>query len=717
MAETRTEKNGLPLPAIAIAVWAVALIAAFLANRGSDIGQIGNLFGNLGGGQIGGSGVADSFIAAVVAVLIAASWFGVGSFAVSFVELERSEDHSHVLELALKTAIGAAVWSLVWFFLGVAGAYSKPVASVALLVGLAFAGFSLRRVNEARAESRVPERPAVFDKVVLGLVAVPLVLSFIASLAPPTAKDTLLYHFALPKAWIAQGSNAFVEGNIASYLALGTEMHSVWAMLLGGSMSARAAEAAAGATIWMFFPLLLAAIFGWAREIGISRRWSLLAVLMVAAVPSAYHVASSAYVDIALALYVTLAVYAMARWWRTLETGWLVLIAIFLGAALSAKLTTVFVIAAFALVVLLRARGAKNPVATAPGSDAGVSPTGGRIVAGGFAALLFAGMIASPWYLRTWAETGSPVFPFYLSIIPGEVAGWDVERSQLFQAMNSQYGGYSKTPLDYLAAPWNVSVAAQPEQAARFDGVLGVAFLIGLPLLILGLWKYELPVEVKIGSGVPAIVFLFWLFSSQQLRYLLPILPLMAIGIAASVEAIAARRTPLYMAAKYSISVAAVCGILTTFAWFLQKAPLRVVLGGETRDEYLTRNLDHYRYYQALNTTTAGDARVWLINMRRDTYHLDRPVISDYLFEDWTLRRWVWESNNAADLRARAREMGVTYLLTRHDFLFDYDRSTLVDDSNPRPENEAKLKIAKEFILDKANTIHADEKFSLVKLF
>jgi len=707
LAEANKNPTSFGLPAIAVAAWAAVLVATFLANRGSDVGQVGKLFGNLGGGPLGGSGIVDSFAGALVAVLIGFSWFGTGNLALSFVKTERSESHSHVLELTAKMAVGAAIWSMIWFFLGVAGAYSKPTAGLALLAGLGLAVLGLRRVKEAKTESRVPERASVFDKIVLALIAAPVVLSFIAALAPPTAKDTLLYHFAVPKAFVAQGSNAFIEGNIASYLALGTEMHSVWAMLLGGFVSERAGEAAAGAAVWAFFPLLLMAIFGWAREIGVSRRWSLIAVLMVACVPTAYHVAASAYIDLALALYLTLALYALSWWWRTLGSGWLILIAVFLGAALSTKLTTVFAIAAFALVILLRVRQAKES-----------EPDGiGRIAAGGFAALLCAGLIASPWYLRTWQETGSPVFPFYLSIIPGEAQGWDGERSQLFQAMNSQYGGYVKSPLDYLLAPWNLSVTAQPEQPVYFDGVLGVAFLIGLPLLIFALWKFEMPVEVKIGAGVAAVVFLFWLFSSQQLRYLLPILPALAIGIAAAVERMAEKRSPLYMSAKYSISVAAVCGLLVTLAWFLQKAPLRVVLGGESRDQYLTRNLDYYPYYQALNTTTALDARVWLINMRRDTYHLNRPVFSDYLFEDWTLRRMVWESRSVQELKGKAAAMNVQYVLARHDFLFDYDRSTLVDDKRPRAENEAKLRIAKEFILDKANTVHADEKFSLVKLF
>lgn len=692
--------------AILLAVWAAGLVIAFLFNRGADVGQIGKLFES-SGGALGGSGVVDSFFGGLSAFGIAAAWFGLGNFVVSFVKTTPSRSHSHVLELAIKTAVGAAIFSLIWFFLGVAGLYWRPVAVVAQLVGLILAVLSFRRVKEAKAESRVPERASVFDKIVLLLIAVPVVLSFIASLAPPTAKDTLLYHFALPKAWIAQGGNGFVEGNIASYLALGTEMHSVWAMLLGGPVGDRAAEAAGGAVIWMFLPLLLAAIFGWAREIGVSRRWSLLATSMVASVPSVYHVSASAYIDVALALFVTLAVYALTRWWNTLENGWLILVGIFLGASLSAKLTTVFILAAFALVVLLRVRKAKDSE-----PDRLI-----KILVSGFAALVLAGLIASPWYLRTWQQTDSPVFPFYMSIWKGDAPGWDVERSNLFQAMNSQYGRVNGNAADYLLAPWSVSVSAQPEEPRLFDGVLGTAFLIGLPLLIFALWKFEMPVEIKIASGVAATVFLFWLFSSMQLRYLIPILPLLAIAIAAAVEKVAERRSALYMAAKYSISVAAVVGLITSFAWFLQKAPLRVVLGGETRDQYLTRNLDYYPYYQALNTTTAKDARVWLINMRRDTYTLDRPAVSDYLFEDWTLRKMVWESRSVQELKAKAAAMNVQYLLTRHDFLFDYDRTTLVDDSKSRAENEAKLKIAKEFILDKANTVAVDEKFSLVKLF
>lgn len=705
---------------VVIALWAVILLIAFFTNRGDDVGRIGSLLGNLGGDRIFGYGIFDSFVGALVASLIAASWFGLGSLITKFVIASRSAHHSHVLELAIKTAVGAAAWSMIWFFLGIFGLYNGISAIIALIFGFVTTLLGLRRLREAKDESRVPERANILDRAMLLLIAVPLVLAFVAGLAPPTAKDTLLYHFAVPKAFIAQGSNAFVEGNIASYLALGTEMHTVWAMLLGSLFSQRAAEAAGGAVVWFFFPILLTAIFGFAREIGVERRWALIAVLMFASVPTVYHVAASAYIDIALALFITLAIYSLTRWWQTLEGGWLIFVAIFLGVSLSAKLTTLFVVAAFALLVLLRARD--SPTARLPGSVATAFMTPGRIIAGGFRALILAGLIASPWYLRTWAETGSPVFPFYMSIWPGEAAGWDIERSNLFQTMNAQYGGAVKSPLDYLAAPWNLSVNAQPELASHFDGVLGVAFLIGLPVLVFVRWRTKISdegarVPIKIGAGVAGIMFLFWLFSSQQLRYLLPILPILAISIAAAATRIAERGTPLYTASKYALSIAGIAGIVVSAAWFLQKAPVRVVLGGETRDQYLARNIDYYPYYQWLNTETEPNAKVWLINMRRDTYNLDRPYFSDYLFEDWTLRKMVWDARSVEELKAQAALMNVQYILTRHDVLLDYARSPIIDEQRPRPENEAKLKFAKAFLLDPARTIKADKKFSLVKVF
>ncbi|MBV9217086.1 MAG: phospholipid carrier-dependent glycosyltransferase [Acidobacteria bacterium] len=721
VATAKAQQSNNPTAAIVFAVFAIVCVVTFLLYRGSDVGQLPRLTGNLGGSHYVGADIVNDSVGVFVACMIVVSWFGVGAFATA--QVRNSLAHSRLFQIVLDTAIGAAVTSLALFVTGLSGTFSLGAALGVLLPGLVWAPFAVAQLIaiEFPAESKKPPHRSLISV----LIVTAILLTLISALAPPIAKDALLYHFSVPKAFVAQHSSGFVGGNIASYLAMGTEMHYVWAMLLGGLCSPRTAEAAAGATGFLFLPLLLMTVYGWTRELKLSRNWALLATAIVATVPTAYHVASSGYIDLSLALYVTLATYSLTRWWKEQSWGWAIMIAIFLGAALSVKLTAVFAFAAFALIVLLRAR---DQVATAPGLDKKDAPDNteavsarsngaGRAVLKGFGALLLAGVIASPWYIRTWIATGSPVFPFYMNIWPGHASGWDVERSNLFQEMNSQYGDVDKNKLNLVTAPVRASIAAQPEQPANYDGVLGVAFLIGLPLLIWALWKFDLAVEIKIAVGVAGVLYLSWLFSSEQLRYLLPILPLLAIGIVASGEAISKTRESLGKVLRYSLIAASACGLLTSFAWFCQKAPLRVVLGGETRDEYLTRNLDYYPYYKEINTNTDPSSRVWLINMRRDTYYIDRPVVSDYLFEDWTLRQMLWSTRSVEELRARAAAMNVQYVLARHDFLFDYDKSTLVDDKRSRAENEAKLNIAKAFLLDPARTVKSDDKFSLVKVF
>src|SRR5690606_12266612 len=193
------------------------------------------------------------------------------------------------------------------------------------------------------------------------------------------------------------------------------------------------------------------------------------------------------------------------------------------------------------------------------------------------------------------------------------------------------------------------------------DGVLGAAFLTGLPLLWFGIRRGN-DSAIATLAGIAGIYFLFWLFSSEQIRYLLPIVPLLAVASAASpdgTEEKGSRR-----AWYYALAFACVLGIGTSLAWFAMRSPLSVVLGGEPREAYLSRELDYYPYYATLNTDTPANEKVWLINMRRDSYNLDRSYFSDYLFEDWTLRRMLWESSSVDELRAKAKSLGVSYVLT-----------------------------------------------------
>jgi len=113
-AETKTNDS---LTAIIFAVFAVACIVAFLVYRGSDVGQLPKLVGNLGGKPLlGFEAFRDSVVGLIAACLIGVSWFGLGGFVSSLVRITRSDVTQPNIFFVSNTAIGAAVWSLIWFF-------------------------------------------------------------------------------------------------------------------------------------------------------------------------------------------------------------------------------------------------------------------------------------------------------------------------------------------------------------------------------------------------------------------------------------------------------------------------------------------------------------------------------------------------------------------------------------------------------------------------
>ncbi len=685
--------------------WWLSLAAAFLLNRGDDVGRLSSLtsafLGALSRGPVFGlSGVLSSVAGLVLAGLIGLAWYGLGHAILRRISRSEGQEsrYQRLLRVAERALLGAAVWSIIWFFLGVGPLYRAPVAAIALLAGLAGA---------TRARARVAPRELVrsFGRAALVLIVTGQGLALMAALAPPTAKDTLLYHFALPKAYIAAGRALEVPYNIAGYYPLGVEMHAVWAMLLGAPFGPRVSEAAAGATLLLFAPLLMMVVHGWAREQGADRPWAATAALMIAWIPTGYDVAASGYVDLALAAYTALAVRSFGRWWAALDSRHLLWISIGIGGALSIKLSAAFLILPLALLGLLRALGT--------GADASEPHPTPAIAAASLVGTLALGTaLAAPWYVRNWIRTGSPVFPFYLGIWPAEAAGWDLERSRLYETLFSLYGD-TRSVLDYLWAPLRVAVAAQPDQPAYYDGVLGIAFVLALPLLVWALWKRRLDAPLCLAIALSACLFLFWLFSSQQLRYLLPALP--GLAVAAAVAGTGWGRAG-GRAARWLLLAGAALGLPVVLAWFLALDPVRVVLGGESRDDYLRRRLDYYRYYEVVNRELPPTAMVWLIDMRRDTYHLDRPYFSDFIFEDYTLTRYVRAAGGPEEILARVQADGITHLLVRHDILLDYRRSPIVDERRSRDENVAKMELMAAFFTRGTRLIKGDQKFWLIEL-
>ncbi|MBI1847218.1 MAG: hypothetical protein HYR86_09635, partial [Candidatus Rokubacteria bacterium] len=441
-------ENVLPLVS---AGWAILLAVAFLASRGQDVGRLPALLASFAtdlarGPMATGRALADDLAALLIAALVVCAWYGVGSCLLGWLarlagDTAAREGGSPALAVARACAVGAGTTSLIWFALGLLHAYREWVAIAVLAPGLAFFVASVLRVPPRWPGA--PPRAGGTTMLAAAMIGVAVITALLSSLAPPTAKDALIYHRAVPKVFLAAGGLVDVPGNIASFFALGGEMNGLWADLLGRVIGTRAGEAAFGVVLFAWFPLLLMALYGWARSRGLTTEWAVVVPAVVAAIPTAWYVAGHAYVDLALVLYALLAVDAAGRWWRSASRIALLDLALALGCALAVKHVALMFLVPLPLLVLLVVRRHRSH--TLRGAAAVV----------GSAALMLGGAVAlgSIWYVRTWIRTGNPLFPFYVNVLGGHAAGWDQQRSALLQTVLSLYGGGGGGLVDYLVAP------------------------------------------------------------------------------------------------------------------------------------------------------------------------------------------------------------------------------------------------------------------------
>jgi len=382
-----TARSSPALAPTCTAVWGAGLLLLFLLNRRYDVAYLPGWLAEFGRTvtarpPVGASGLLHTAGGLAVAGLIGIAWWGLGSV-LGAVVVPRERLGSRALDWSIRGLLGAAAWSTIWFFLGVAGLYRTSVAAAAAGVGVILAARAWRH-DRPEPSSDGPRPPAGVLRAARVLLIVVLGLALIAALAPATANDALMYHLALPKAFVGAGALVEVRYNMATYFPLGVEMHAVWAMLLGRPGGPRVVEAAAGATLWAFALLMTLVTYGWARARGLDRTWSTLAALTVASIPTVYFVSAGEGVDVAVAAYSALALLAAGRWWATLEPRWLALLAAGVAGALSAKLSAVALVVPLVLALLLR--GLRRERAARRGEPA-AGPSAAAVLALGLGAL------------------------------------------------------------------------------------------------------------------------------------------------------------------------------------------------------------------------------------------------------------------------------------------------------------------------------------------
>ncbi|MEO1368128.1 MAG: hypothetical protein AAFX50_13220, partial [Acidobacteriota bacterium] len=406
---------------------------------------------------------------------------------------------------------GLAAWTAALFTLAAAGFFTKSAfLTVAALCHVLAALEAWKAREELRSlrwgSFKDGLRRAALPTAISLSVLVPV---FALALTPSVSWDASAYHLTLPKLYLEHGGFFPVEMSVYSHWPQGLELLFGAAMALHGYVLAKALHFGCGLLVLTALVRLCPGRSGWLAAALFVLNDVVLFEMRVAYVDLAY-----AFALVVGAAYAAECFEREDRW----ETDLLVGAAA--GLLISLKVTGLVSAAIFALVLVPRWWREWNQS----------GPKGaGRSVAA-FAAPCLA--LGAPWWIKTWIFTGNPVYPWLWNLFGGP--DWSPEVHGQFAEWQRSIGmgrGWD----DYLLLPWRVVVEGG-QGYGRFDGEISLFWLAAVPVAALAMHRSVHHYRRWRVFGLIALLHsVFWAFSSQQMRFLIPVLALVAAPAASAV--------------------------------------------------------------------------------------------------------------------------------------------------------------------------------------
>lgn len=536
------------------------------------------------------------------------------------------------LRVGIAFALGFGLLGWLLFFVGIGGMFTVPVFLAVLAVGLA--GLPLL------APTLTALRPPKLDPLgwtLVALLAVVFALDLVEAMAPPTDADSLAYHFAAPRQFVRAGAIEFILRPLDGAIPYLVQMTYVPALALGGE---RAMTLWTMATGWAAVGLCLAL----ARE-HLPRNWALAVALLLATVPATIYAAGTGQIEIRMALF------GMASAWgagRAIATGRLrfaALAGLAGGFYIAAKYLGLLFAAAVGAVLLAHRRA--------------------------MALILTFGIVAVvagvQWYGWNALHTGDPAFPMFFQWLGRtDLALWTHEHDAFFKGVFMELDRpIPRTLVNMLLYPFWVTLDAPPATEGKQVG-LGPFGLLILPVALWSVWHWRHAIRrgpLLAYAAVTTLFFVLWFVtgSSQRVRHLLPLAPLLFICLAVAAERATRARPALRapVAVALALSLVVQLGGTALFGWKY----VRHLASGEDHETYLRGNLAVYEPVPWLNAHLGAGDRLF-IGERQLFYFLDMPTLfaSPHTQAAVDLRA---DQADAAQLYHQLRAAGLTHVLLR----------------------------------------------------
>lgn len=511
-----------------------------------------------------------------------------------------------------------------------------------------------------------------------------LITEILFALTPPISRDALIHHLAIPKLWLIHGGYYEMPWASFSYYPMNIDLLYLIALYFKNDIVPKFIHLAFGIGIGLLLYRYLGNRFG--------RNWGLLGFLIFFSTPVVVRLSTAAYVDLGMVFFSTASILAWIKWqdedYR--DTKWFIISAVCMGLAVGSKYNAL--IAWFFLnlmVVFYYSRDTKE---------------GLKAVKFGVVFFLVTLLIASPWFIKNYIQTGNPIYPLLNNIFKllhqtGEASSgiaaaangsWS---SSIFQRREIMFG---EKFWEILFIPVRIFFQGKDSSPQYFDGVLNPIFIVMLPFAFL---KNEFGRDrlfFLLFSGFFLLMACF--LTIIRIRYILPMIPFLTIlsvmGIRNLIEWTQRLSPPgcrIGIIIISSITVVLVAFNMSYLKdYFCIVKPARYVFHRETKDEFLTRNVGYYPAVKYINKNLPDDSNIFFMFIGRQGYYLDRLYNYDSFFGMKTLHSMVKASKDRRDFQEYLYSMKSTHILMRTDLFNKYLRDNFSDETIGRFLNIAK---------------------------
>lgn len=523
----------------------------------------------------------------LAAGLISLTCIAVGNLVIRPFRFETSPG----IKLAMGFGFGLAVLAYMVLGIGLLGILNRM--TLTLIAGLFMAVFAVTRREVFMQVSGTFKScrftPSKTDYAVFLCVLAALFSSFLGTLAPETANDSLCYHVHLPKLFLQAGKVAPIPYEVNSYFPFFMEMLFTFGLGIHSVQLAQLFHWQAG-ILGMLTVIAFSRVF-------LSARSSVFAGFLFVTVPGIINQLSTTYIDAALAAYTALAVFCFLIFWKENSKSWLLASACFLGICMGIKYMAL--VSVLAVVILFAVQTISRKTFKSSVS---------LLLMCAAAVILLCGY----WYARSWIETGNPVYPYFYSVF--KAGDPTIHYDDI---------GVAKSIWQFLILPWTITV--RPDFFEGYGVQLGPAFLMLVPFALL---KFRSEFYVRVLAGYFLIYLLAWFLLGQSLRFLFPVLPVLAFLAGSALDWLGASKRGEVVMKTVLTLIFALHAVLGVYHY---RKVFKAALGLETQAAYLSRVERSFEPAEFVNANLPADAKI-LAADESHLFYFNRPIIREVTY-------------------------------------------------------------------------------------